>query len=227
MVIERIDFPIYATFLLLSFLFNIVFHYYYLKKYGMSKEHIGLFLIMSFAFCIIGAKVMTMIVNKDFQFRLLTTGFSSYGGAIGILLSSYLFSKMISNNLVIKSSILSLPLMYAISKLGCFFAGCCYGIPYDGLFHVTYLHGRNISLFPVQLVESVLFFFIFLVGIRYIKKKYILEVIVILSASTKFLLEYFRYENMGKFICINQIVSLLLIGFALISIFIKKKSYTQ
>lgn len=181
---------------------------------------------MNFIFCIIGAKILNLYTNKKMALTLLTAGFSSYGGAIGILLSSYLFSKMISNFFILKSSILSLPLMYSISKLGCFFVGCCYGIPYKGLFNVTYLQGLNISLFPVQLVESIVFFLIFLVGIFYHKKKYILEIIILLSACAKFLLEYLRYENIGKFICVNQVISLLLIFIVLIIIQRKKVKQT-
>ncbi|MDD3168116.1 MAG: hypothetical protein PHC91_01455 [Eubacteriales bacterium] len=45
------------------------------------------------------------------------------------------------------------------SKLGCFFAGCCHGNPYDGFFTVVYTENshallQTVPLFPIQLVEA-------------------------------------------------------------------------
>ena len=56
--------------------------------------------------------------------------------------------------------------MYAVGKIGCFFAGCCYGIEYNGFLNVTYNYSaiapKGISLFPIQLLESIVFLIIFL-----------------------------------------------------------------
>ena len=56
--------------------------------------------------------------------------------------------------------------MYAIGKIGCFLVGCCYGIKYSGIFSVVYnysLHAPvGVSLFPIQLVESIVFLLIFI-----------------------------------------------------------------
>ncbi len=223
MVIGNIDFPIYATFLLLSLIFSILFNYIYLKKNQVSREYLLLSIFMNIAFCIIGAKTMTIFTHWDKNLTLLSAGFSSYGGAIGILVSSYVFSKMVHHNIILKSNILSLPLMYSVSKLGCFFAGCCYGIPYHGILNVIYSQKLNIPLFPVQLVESILFLFIFILGYLYRKKKYISEIVILLSTTTKFLLEYFRYENIGKIICINQVVSLIIIIITILFLMKRKR----
>ena len=51
-----------------------------------------------------------------------------------------------SNKTFIKGAIISLPLIYSISKLACFFAGCCFGLPYDGLFSVTYTSRGNVNI---------------------------------------------------------------------------------
>lgn len=227
MIIGKISIPIYSIFILLSLIVNIVFNYIYLKKENIQKEKIFLSLFMILSFCLIGAKTMTMLLNEKSSLNLFTAGFSSYGGAIGIIIGSYIFSKMINNKSVFKSNILILPLMYSISKLGCFFAGCCYGIPHQSFFSVTYTEGLNISLVPVQLIESISFLLIFIIVSRFKAKTYVIELTVLLSAITKFILEYFRYENMNKILCCNQIVSLFLIGIVIILLLNKRKKVKQ
>ena len=53
-----------------------------------------------------------------------------------------------------------IPIMHAFGRVGCFFAGCCYGRPYKGFGAVTFPEGSQgpsgVSLFPVQLVEAIL-----------------------------------------------------------------------
>ena len=39
----------------------------------------------------------------------------------------------------------TLPLIYGLAKIACFIVGCCHGIPYDGLFSVTYADGTPIN----------------------------------------------------------------------------------
>ncbi|MCI5703121.1 MAG: hypothetical protein MR265_03950 [Erysipelotrichaceae bacterium] len=46
----------------------------------------------------------------------------------------------------------------SISKITYFIVGCCYGIPYNGPFSVTYPDNLNIPLFPVQLLKQLLLF---------------------------------------------------------------------
>lgn len=43
-------------------------------------------------------------------------------------------------------------LFYSILKIGCFCAGCCYGIPYNGIGHITL---NNNNILPLQIIESI------------------------------------------------------------------------
>ena len=105
-----------------------------------------------------------------------------------------------------------LPLMYGISKLGCFFAGCCHGIPYDGPLAVSYdnqvLQGG--PFFPVQLAESICFLFIFLIGIylHHRRNRLVCPAVILLCATAKFSLEYLRQEHAGVVLSVNQAVCL-------------------
>lgn len=70
-----------------------------------------------------------------------------------------------------------IPLGHAFGRIGCFCGGCCYGISYQGLGHVVYNHPitsvpAGTGIFPVQLLESLLLFILFVIIFTlYIKKK--------------------------------------------------------
>ena len=73
----------------------------------------------------------------------------------------------------------SIAAAHALGRIGCFFAGCCYGIPYDGIGAVVYHETPGntplgVALLPVQLIESVLLFLLFLLlTVLYFKQKQI------------------------------------------------------
>ena len=98
-----------------------------------------------------------------------------------------------------------LPLGHAIGRIGCFSAGCCYGIPFDSPFSVTYTETLGttplgIPLFPVQIVESILLVLLFsaqLVLFLRLPQKQNLPVMVYLTAypTIRFLLEFLRGDS--------------------------------
>jgi len=208
MIINRINFPIYMTFILLSFVLAIIFIYIYLKNKKIKKKDILLYLSMIIPFGLIGSFLICFIIDKDM-------GLSSYAGCFTLILTALFYEKInpSKDKYYIKSTILSLPLIYGISKLGCFFVGCCYGRPYKGILSVTYTNGLNIPLFPIQLVESIAFtiLFIILVLIHKKSKTNIINLTIIVCAISKFLLDYLRYDHLTKSITTNQIISILLV----------------
>lgn len=55
------------------------------------------------------------------------------------------------------------PLAHGVSRIGCFLAGCCWGLPHDGPLAVTFptdsqLAPGDVALYPVQLFESAALF---------------------------------------------------------------------
>ena len=217
MIINKINFPLYGIIILISFLMGSIFNYIYLSKNEIEKRHIFLFTFMSIAYSIFGGINLHSLTTKNYS--IFNIGLSSYGGAIGIILAAIIFDKMChSNGIYLKSSIMSLPLIYSISKLACFFAGCCYGIPYSGIFSVTYPSGLNIPLLPIQLIETIVFFIVFLCCILFRNNKNIITITLILSALAKFTLDFFRYSHLNETISINQWISIafIIIGLVLI-----------
>lgn len=120
-----------------------------------------------------------------------------------------------------------LPLMYSISKIGCFLAGCCYGIEYNGVFCIHYTGHGNIpvhNVFPVQIAETIVFLGIFFVGIHFIKRKVknMVWIIFVISAFTKGLLDFLRESHTGELISMNQILCIILMLFGTVGMFCSK-----
>lgn len=167
MVINEINFPIYAFIILIAIIFGVIFNYIYLKKTNVDQKLILLYLLQYIVFSIVGG----LIFKNSFK-KIIVISLSSYGGAIGAITSAIVFERMYpKDNIFIKGTILSLPLVYSISKIGCFLAGCCFGIPYDGVFSVTYTNGLNIPQMPIQLMETIVFMILFVICLFFRKKE--------------------------------------------------------
>lgn len=95
-------------------------------------------------------------------FRYLGTYFGGmvyYGGLFGGLLSAYLWGRHKKMRLsdYADAFAVALPLFHVFGRIGCFLAGCCYGVECD--FGFSYTHSlleaaNGVSRFPVQLLEA-------------------------------------------------------------------------
>ncbi len=123
---------------------------------------------------IIGAKLLYLITmlpeilpnykkllsNPRLFLPLLASGFVFYGGLLGAIGGYYLYCRRYHINFLNMLDIIapSIPIIHGFGRLGCFFAGCCYGVPAHGLFHIIFHNSpvapNGIPLFPIQLVES-------------------------------------------------------------------------
>ena len=204
MVINKINVPIYGILIISSILIGTFYIALNLKKEGIKKEYILYYSILVIVFSLIGSISLSRIVNAD--------SLNSYMGAISVIACSLIFNKIVPNkNIYLKYSIISLPLIYSIGKIGCFLVGCCYGIPYNGILSVTYTDGLNISLFPIQALEVIIFFILFILLNKLKKNKHIIELTLIICALSKFLLDFLRYDHVTKIITTNQIISIVVI----------------
>lgn len=230
------EIPVYSIMIFLSLVANIFVVAYTSKKYKFSKIEIICLLLYENTGIIFGAKLLTFLQNyKDLNenFNFLSLGLSSYGAVIGALLFLMLFSFQFKKSLkeMLYVFMPSIPLMYGIGKIGCFLIGCCYGINYDGWGSVLYNYSpvapKHIHLFPVQIVEAILFIGIFIYLIlKHKKNQFDLRVLgigFILCGFSKFGLDYFRMSHIGKILSLNQIISLVFIVIGIIMIVIKLK----
>lgn len=121
--------------------------------------------------------IFDMISKGDFSF-MKNGGIVFYGGLIGGLAGGIAGKKIIKTDLKTLELLFVpyVPLGHAIGRVGCFLAGCCYGMEYSGPLAVYYPHSLagvspDVGYFPVQLLEAFLDVLIFAVLWRYCKKE--------------------------------------------------------
>ena len=230
MTINKIPFNIYMTCILTSILIALIYVFYYLKKDKIESRLIWLSIIMVVPYILVGGIILNSLSSPNKSFSLSGIGLSSYGGAIGLIVATIIYEKITKEKEIPNRYIISLPLIYSISKLGCFFAGCCYGIPYNGPFYVYYPHVLKEKLFPIQLLETIVFLIIFLI-INKIYNKYksknIIEYTIIIGATAKCLLDFLRYSHINNFLSLNQWISIILVLITISILIVRKKKRIQ
>lgn len=95
-------------------------------------------------------------------------------------------------------------LAHAFGRIGCYMAGCCFGIPTDSFLGVIFPHGHahdhypDIAIFPTQLFESAFLFILFGVfnKVQFIKGKEA-EMYLISYGVWRFFLEIIRGDDRG------------------------------
>lgn len=132
----------------------------------------------------------------------ISSGFVVYGGIIGGMLGGYLYCKRHDVDFwrYFDLVIPSVALAQAFGRVGCMFAGCCYGLPAEGPFSAIFRDSafapNGVSLFPIQLLSSGLNFIHFLILIAFAKrakaKGQVSALYLICYSVGRFILEFFR-----------------------------------
>ncbi len=213
---------------------------YRAKKKGMQYE-----LIFSlFWWCliggIIGAKllyILTQIKNilADPSLLLqLAEGFVVYGGIIGGILAGFLFCKRHKLNFLQYFDLVmpSIALAQGFGRIGCIFAGCCYGLETDSsfslIFHESHYAPNGVRLIPTQPISSILNFLNFFV-LLWISKRtkahgQVAGFYLIFYSAGRFILEFFRGDLERGSIGIlstSQFISIFLFLFGLGIVIVK------
>lgn len=207
MVIYNTHFSLYSIIIFLSVIIGMVYIWYELKKEKQSNSKIYLFYIIYITFALIFGKIYTSIVYGESS--VLEAGLSAYGGLVGVIIGAIIFEKILpTDGKIIKYSILSLPLVYGLTKIACFITGCCSGIPYNGLFKVIYPDKFNIGQFPIQIFETITFLILFFICNKFKNKKNIIYITLVITTILKFLLDFLRFDHLKYLISRNQIFSI-------------------
>jgi prolipoprotein diacylglyceryltransferase len=215
-IIQHWLIPPYAICFLAAYLLSFGYLILELGKAGVEKKYIAYSFAMTTVFTLYGGAVYTIAAQYIRTGTIKGFGFSGLGGVIGMLPGVWFFTKIYKEHTaeICSAYIMSLGLMYSVSKLGCFFAGCCFGIEYSGIFGVTYVDQgmKSVSRVPVQLIESVLFLAAFLaINFLYKKNKKIAIPVSLISYSLlKFGLDFLRYYDGRDGLSLNQIVCIVI-----------------
>lgn len=232
MLIQNINeqYHLYPILLIASLVIGLLIPSIKLAKAGMRKDILLCVAVLNMFLALFFGKIYTMIADKTTD--IIRSGFSSLGGLVGFLIGTYIFYFICDKDKKIPDNyIISLPLIYAISKIGCFFAGCCHGIEYLGVFNVRYELSSacevTTGVLPIQIIETIVFFSIYLI-LSIVKKAKIKENIVtitlLLSTIAKFILDFLRYSHTGKILSFNQIVCLIIAFVCIVCSLIKNRS---
>jgi len=228
----------YGFFLALGFAAGAAFAILVARREGIPLERIiDLFFYTVFS-AIVGSRLLFVLINFDFYlknplhvFRIWEGGLVFYGGlvlAAGVSIA-YLWRRRLPLWETADLFAPSVALGLFFGRIGCFFAGCCYGKETDLPWAVTFtdpnsLARLNIPLHPTQLYDAAngLAIFLFLMWMRR-RKAFdgeIFWLFVILYSVTRFLIEMLRGDPRGflldSLLSTSQAVGVVL---ALVSLF--------
>ena len=238
--------PYYGFFILIGIVCAGLLGYFLCKKLSLNIDDFIIVCAYLLAFGFTGAKLLYIAVsykNIDFHsvfsslenFNLFfSSGFVFYGGLIGGFLALFFVKKIhkIQVKEYIKILAPSLALAHAFGRIGCSFAGCCYGKETAGNIFFEYndslIAPNGIHLFPVQGIESFsLFCLFFLLVLLLLKNKNTKThiIYIIFYSIDRFILEFFRGDiqrGIYGLFSTSQIISLILFFTMISYLFVKR-----
>ncbi|MEY8234373.1 prolipoprotein diacylglyceryl transferase [Lachnospiraceae bacterium 66-29] len=150
-------------------------------------------------------------------------GWVVYGGIIGGVLASMVYCRYKKADFVRYLDLVIPAVAFAqgCGRLGCFFAGCCYGRETDSIFHIQYWQSEyapnGVKLIPTQIYSSIgdfaLAFLLMAYAKREPKKGKIAAGYGILYSIGRFVIEMFRNDHRGALgaLSTSQMISIVIL----------------
>lgn len=148
------------------------------KRDGFTRQQTNRLLLL-IIISLISAFVFSYLADGIFhsiKVGTLTFGSANFlsglvGGLVSFMLLMKYFYKDENKDLrkIMNTVITGVVLAHAFGRIGCFFAGCCYGIPTESFLGVNFPHGHahtvhpGASVLPTQLFEAFFLFVLFFV----------------------------------------------------------------
>ncbi len=208
----------YGVFIAMAFLSAIALALREARREGEDANKILDLCFYMLVAAIVGSRILYVLINwsafrhDPFEIvRIWHGGLVFYGGFIGALLTALWYMRRKGLPLLKTADIMAPSIAFGlfVGRIGCFFAGCCYGktcdLPWAVIFtHPESLAPKGVPLHPTQLYSSLngLFIFFVLVGIRRIKgfEGQIFWTYVLLYGVTRSIIEHFRGDERGMFV---------------------------
>lgn len=180
------------------------------KKKGMDYDKIFGMIISCLIFGYTGSKFLycltilpEILADPGQILAHLSGGWVVFGGILGGILGGYVYCKWQKLPAwdFFDVGLVGVALAQGFGRIGCFFAGCCYGAPTDSWFGITFQHSdfapNGIKMVPTQLISSALDFLLFFFLVWYDKKKQknageVTGLYLICYSLGRFVLEFFR-----------------------------------
>ncbi len=206
--------PVYSACVLSGASITFLLLAYLLRKKRMLSKYMPIALGASFG-VILGARLFGILSMCIFDLCLTgmfnpvdsmrSSGIVYLGGLLGLLFTTWIMCHFKERKFEEISDILGIviPLFHAFGRIGCYFAGCCYGCEYFGFLALPYrigMDGAWMMRFPTQLMESAFEFIIFAIHItEYTKvegQRSLLFRYMFAYSVFRFVLEFYRGDDM-------------------------------
>lgn len=204
---------------------------YRAKKKGLDPDSLFWITISCLLGGILGAKILFYIVEikaiiENPKILLdVTHGFVVYGGIIGGIGVGYLFCKVKKLEFLKYFDLVmpSIAIAQGFGRVGCMFAGCCYGRETNSWFHVIYevsdFAPNGVALIPTQLIMALLNFAHFFILVVFAKKVVkqdgqVAGFYLVFYSIGRFFLEYLRNDPRGEvnMFSTSQFISLFILA---------------
>lgn len=147
-------------------------------------------------------------------------GYVVYGGILGGILAGLIMCKK-HKTVFLPYFDLVMPavaMAQGFGRIGCFFAGCCYGmettLPIGFTYHTSQLAPVGVKLMPTQLISSVGDFLIFAILLLFAKRERtpgkVAGLYLVLYGTGRFMVEFLRNDHRGSvgIISTSQFISI-------------------
>ncbi len=140
------------------------------EKLGLESEKLIDLILSCVIFGFLCAKILYWItiwrdiVENPSLMLSFGSGFVVYGGIIGGIVAGYVFCRLNHYSFVRYADLMlpSVALAQGFGRIGCWVAGCCYGMECDCLISITYTNSalapNNVALLPTQAISALLNF---------------------------------------------------------------------
>ena len=220
--------------------------YHAKRQFGLSYDQTQVMIILIIIAAVIGGKFFiifedpgTYLTHPKKLLDNFGSGFVFYGSLIFAIPTVYLFIRHYKLPLLPMLDIIAgtTCIVHGMGRLGCFFAGCCYGKPTDSFLGMNFKAGNHIdaNLHPTQLYSSLLIWSIF-IYLQYKRKRQEFQgqlffTYLILYSIGRSIIEIFRGdENRGYVfnspVSNAQLVSIFVLGIA-IYFYVKLKNNSR
>lgn len=203
----------YGTMMAIAICAAVILLDYRAKKRGYNEDNILNMSIIAIICGVLGGKVLfwitelKSIIATPSLLLEISNGFVVYGSIIGGSAAVILYARKKKWNVLRTFDLVipSLPLAQAIGRIGCFFAGCCYGRETNLTIGVIFKEGSlgptDAAVLPTQIFSSIFDFLLFILLLWYCKKERkdgrAFSLYLILYSIGRFLIEFLRGDPRG------------------------------
>ncbi len=237
----------YGLFLAIAFLVGMRIAVHYAKRERIDPSTITDLVVYIFLSALLGAKLLLVVVDFDYYsqdwsrlFSIYQVGGVYYGGFILAFLVSLWFIRRKKMNFwqTADVMVMGIALGQIFGRLGCFFAGCCWGKPAPG-FPLAVIFTRpeaaeqvgtplNIPLHAAQLYEALPMILVFSALVySYNHRRFIgqqLSLYLLMYSVLRFSVEFYRADPRGSIglFSTSQVISIIAFVAGLVIYFIRR-----